>query len=71
MKLGHITTRCQYSLIAVLVLASVWSSRARAQDGHGHGSPAQHHEQTPEQKAQAEPSLSLFANRPSASATSR
>jgi hypothetical protein len=52
MKVERFATQFQYSMIA-LVLMSVCSSRALAQDGHSHTLTPQHHELTPDQKSQA------------------
>ena len=44
-------TQFQYAMIAALVLMSVWSSRALAQDDHSHMLISQHPELTPDQKS--------------------
>ena len=41
----------QYSMIAALVLMSVWPARALAQDGHSHTSTTQQDQLTPDQKS--------------------
>ena len=46
-------TRLEYSLIVVFALASVWPSRALAQDHDTHTMSSQHQPQTAEQKKQA------------------
>jgi hypothetical protein len=48
-KVKQFTTQCQYSMIAALILMSVWPSRALAQDDHSHMLMSQHHELTPDQ----------------------
>jgi hypothetical protein len=53
MKLRRIATRLQSSMMAALVLMSVWPARALAQEGHSHGGTSQAHEQTPEQRRKA------------------
>jgi hypothetical protein len=49
MNVGRFASQCRYSMIAALVLLSVWSSRAVAQDSHSHTMSPQHSEQTPAQ----------------------
>ena len=41
----------QYSMVAALVLMSVWPARALAQDGHSHTSTTQQDQLTPDQKS--------------------
>lgn len=53
MKVGRFAAQFGYSMIGALVLASVWSSRALAQDDHSHGIASQQRELTAEQKSQA------------------
>jgi len=48
----QLATQFQYSTVFALVLMSVWSSRALAQDDHSHMAVAQQNELTPEQKSQ-------------------
>lgn len=43
MKVGRFAKQFQYSMIGALVLTSVWTSRAQAQDDHMHAQPSQHH----------------------------
>jgi hypothetical protein len=43
--------QAHYSMIASLVLLSVWPSRVLAQDDHSHMAMSQHHELTPDQES--------------------
>jgi hypothetical protein len=53
MKVGQLARKIEYTLLCVLVPLSLCPARTSAQEDHGHGLPAQHHEQTAEQKSRA------------------
>jgi hypothetical protein len=58
MKFVRFASQLQYSLLA-LVLMSVGPSRALAQAGHSHTTPAQHHELTPDHNNKASALLKI------------
>src|SRR5882724_6723179 len=49
MNIGRFGSQSRYSMIAALVLLSVWSSRVVAQDSHSHAISPQHNQQVPDQ----------------------
>ncbi len=51
MKVGRF--KLTHSMICVLVLTTLWSARALAQDSHSHSMASQHHEMTADQQNQA------------------
>jgi hypothetical protein len=53
MNFGRFGSQSRYSMIAALVLLSVWSSRALAQEAHSHTLTPQHNAQTPDQLSRA------------------
>ena len=52
-KVRQFATQFQYFMIPALVLMSVWSSRALAQNGHSHTLTTQHQEMTQDQQSKA------------------
>jgi hypothetical protein len=53
MTIGRFAKQYRMSMMCALMFTSAWAMRARAEDGHAHGTASEQRELTPEQKRQA------------------